>query len=320
MNASTDLSSRFGIRNFRILLPIALGLPLGAHPAQTDAVAPCAKWAGEALRSCKQEASSDLWLARAKCTNLPTSKERMQCAAEALEAYEDALELCDEIYEEELEVCMDLGGGIYHPVIDPDDFVPVVDNPYFPLLPGTTFIFEKETEEGTEVTEVTVTHETKEILGVTCTEVRDTVSLDGDLIEDTLDWFAQDIHGNVWYFGELAMNYENGELVDLHGSWEAGVDDAKPGFIMEAAPRIGDFYRQEFLIREAEDVAEVESLSAFVNVPYGSFANCLKTEDFTALEPDTLENKFYAQGFGLVLTVDTVTGERTELVSIQTDW
>ncbi|MBI3961123.1 MAG: hypothetical protein HY335_00085 [Deinococcus sp.] len=202
----------------------------------------------------------------------------------------------------------------YNPLIDPANFVRTVDNPFFPLTPGTTFVYEAITPEGTERVEVFVTPETKDILGVTCTVVRDTVTLDGELVEDTLDWYAQDRDGNVWYFGESARNYEDGVLVSTEGSWEAGVDGAKPGIIMEANPQVGDRYRQEYYVGVAEDMAAVVSLTESVTVPYGSFTNCLKTEDFTPLDPSVIEYKFYCSGVGQVLTLEG--NVRSELISI----
>ncbi len=296
-------------------LPLVLPLVLAVLTSAGAAQSPCAQSASEALEACRRAANADYWLARANCTNLPSSQ-KAACMAEAMEALEEALELCEDQHDERLDVCLDLGGGIYHPLIDPTKFVAGVSHPYFPLPPGVTRIYEKVTSEGVERVEVTPTGGIKVILGVACTEVRDVVSLDGELIEDTLDWFAQDISGNVWYFGELAMNFEDGELVDLDGSWRAGVDGAKPGIVMKATPRVGDVYRQEFLVGEAEDIAEVLNLSRKVVVPYGTFLQCIRTEDGTPLEPDVEEHKYYAPGIGLVLEVDLESGERTELVDV----
>jgi len=178
-----------------------------------------------------------------------------------------------------------------------------IDNRYFPLMPGTAFIYQGGTKGGIERNEVYVTHQTKQILGVICTEVRDRVSVDGKLVEETLDWYAQDKDGNVWCFGEEAKEYENGVVVSTEGSWEAGIDGAKPGIIMEANPQIGGSYRQEYYKGKAEDMATVLSLNESVSVPYGSFKNCLKTKDFTPLEPGIIENKYYSAGVGVVLTI-----------------
>ena len=208
----------------------------------------------------------------------------------------------------------------YNPIIDAANFVATIDNQYSPLTPGTTFIYQGQKEGGTQRTEVYVSHQTKQILGVTCIEVRDTVSVNGNLVEATLDWYAQDKDGNVWYFGEDSKEYENGQVVSTAGSWQAGVDGAKPGITMEANPKIGDSYRQEYYKGEAEDMAEVLSLNESVSVSYGSLNNCLKTKDFTALEPSVVENKYYAPGVGVVLTIMVEGGsERSELVDIETE-
>jgi hypothetical protein len=208
----------------------------------------------------------------------------------------------------------------YAPVIDPANFVDVVDNPYWPLIPGTTFVYEGESEEGFEHIEVNVTHDTKKIMGVDCLVVHDTVWLDGEMIEDTFDWYAQDKDGNVWYFGEDVSNYENGELVDKAGSWEVGVDGALPGVVMWATPTVGEPYRQEYYAGVAEDMAQVLSLTESASVAYGTFDNLLMTKEWTPLEPDLVEHKYYASGVGMILEVAVEGGsERMELVEIRTE-
>jgi hypothetical protein len=203
----------------------------------------------------------------------------------------------------------------YNPVIEPANFVTTIDNPYFPLVPGTTYTYKGETEDGLEEIKVFVTDETKEILGVTCVVVRDTVTVDGELVEDTYDWYAQDKAGNVWYMGEDSKEYEDGEVVSTEGSWEAGVDGAKPGIIWQANPQVGESYRQEYYAGEAEDMAEVVSLNESVTVPNGSY-NTIQTKEWTPLEPGVLEYNYYASGVGAVLEVNPETGERVELVNI----
>lgn len=189
----------------------------------------------------------------------------------------------------------------YDPHIDPADFVAVIDNPYMPLAPGTTYTYEGAFKaEGEEIT-VTVTNRTKRIIGITTTVVSDVVTVDGELAEKTFDWYAQDRWGNVWYFGEDTKTYENGKVVSTEGSWEAGVDGAKPGIVMLGEPHVGDMYRQEYYPGVAEDMAQVIELGASVTVPFGSFDEVLVTQDWTPLEPKALEYKYYAPGIGLVL-------------------
>jgi hypothetical protein len=210
-----------------------------------------------------------------------------------------------------------MGPQPYDPVIDPSNFVDKIDNPYFPLVPGTVFIYEGQSTGGLVHTEFFVTHKTVQILGVTTVEVHDTVTTNGELTEDTLDWFAQDREGNVWYFGENTMELIGGRPSTLSGTFTAGVDRAKPGIIMEAHPKKRDFYRQEFDLGNAEDFADVKSLSDTVTVPAGTFTQCLRTRETTPLEPDLNEAKWYAPGVGNVLTQDLVSGEKSELIRIE---
>jgi hypothetical protein len=208
----------------------------------------------------------------------------------------------------------------YSPVINPDDFVEGVDNPYFPLTPGTTFVYEGESEGEPIRDEVYVTNETRTVMGVKAVVVRDREFEDEELAEETFDWYAQDKDGNVWYFGEDSREYDDGEVVSTDGSWEAGVNGAQPGIIMEGDPKVGDTYRQEYWAGEAEDMAEVVSLDESVFVPYGSFEACLKTKEWNPLEPGVEENKYYAAGTGLIMEI-TVKGEseKLELVDIVTE-
>jgi hypothetical protein len=199
---------------------------------------------------------------------------------------------------------------------DPEDFVRHVDNPYFPLVPRTEFKYVAETEDGREINTVTVTRNTKRILGVTATVVRDRVFVDGELKEDTFDWYAQDEDGNVWYLGEDTKEYEDGVVVSTEGSWLAGKNGARPGIIMLAHPRPGDFYKQEVAPGVAEDQARVIHLDRTVTVPYGTFRHCLQTFETTPLDATAREDKYYAPGLGQVLTVSRTSGERTELKSV----
>jgi hypothetical protein len=207
-------------------------------------------------------------------------------------------------------------GADYEPQFDPADFVDTVDNPYLPMEPGTTLVYEGEGER----VEVTVTSETREILGVTAVVVRDQVFVDGELAEDTFDWYAQDRWGNVWYLGEETEEYQNGEVVSTEGSWEAGVDGAQPGIIMLADPQVGDAYRQEFYEGEAEDVAKVFALDESVDVPSGTYEEVLVTEDWSLLDPAVVEHKFYAPGIGVVREELIQGGDDVlELVEVRTE-
>jgi hypothetical protein len=203
----------------------------------------------------------------------------------------------------------------YAPEIDPAEFTTAIDNPWLPLRPGTVWVYEGRGEAEGERIVVEVTSETRVVMGVECVVVRDTVSEDGEVVEDTFDWFAQDAEGNVWYFGEDTKDYEDGEVVSTEGAWEAGVDGAQPGIVMPGIPKVGDAYRQEYLAGEAEDMGEILSLDERAVVPFGTFDPVLQTKDFTPLEPGVVEHKFYAEGIGLVLEVKVEGGEeRVELV------
>ena len=194
-------------------------------------------------------------------------------------------------------------------------FVRGVDNPWFPLKPGTTFIYKgtKDGQSGRDV--VTVTNHTTRIRGVRCTAVDDRLSLHGRLAERTTDWYAQDAQGNVWYFGEATAELDkSGRVTSREGSWRAGVDGAQPGILMPAHPKVGQSFRQEYYKGHAEDHFAVVSVSASVVVPYTASAHALLTKEWTPLEPDTLDHKVYVRGIGLVRE-ETIKGgdERWEL-------
>jgi hypothetical protein len=203
--------------------------------------------------------------------------------------------------------------------LDPADFVPQIDNPYWPMAPGSRWVYrETDGEGGKQRVEVAVTDRAKSILGIRATVVHDVVSEDGQLVEDTFDWYAQDKWGNVWYMGEDTKEYEKGKVVSTEGSWEAVVDGAQAGIIMPAELEVGTVYRQEYYEGEAEDAGEILSLDEQVHVPYGSFAGVLMTKDSNLLDPDALEHKFYAQGVGPVLAVQVSGGAgREELLRFE---
>jgi hypothetical protein len=139
-------------------------------------------------------------------------------------------------------------------------------------------------------------------------------------VEETFDWYAQDKDGNVWYLGEEVDNYENGALVDHAGSWEWGKDGALPGVIMWADPsaHMNEDYYQEYYAGEAEDQGRVLSMSESIGVPFGPFQNIVQTHDFSALDPELDEHKYYAAGIGLIKEVNLTTGEEVVLVEFTT--
>ena len=204
-------------------------------------------------------------------------------------------------------------------VAAPGPFSARVDNPWFPLKPGSTWVYRgvKDGKPARDV--VTATHRTRTITGAPCVAVSDRLYLSGKLEERTTDWYSQDAKGNVWYFGEDTAELDaRGRVKDRSGSWLAGRDGAKPGIFMFAHPRIGKSARQEYLKGEAEDHFRVLSLGASVNVPYVTSRGAMLTKEWTPLEPGTIDHKYYVRGIGTVLE-QTVKGgdERNELVSFR---
>jgi hypothetical protein len=194
------------------------------------------------------------------------------------------------------------------PDFEPDDFVGVVDNAYFPLPVGRTLVYSGIKDGQSQRDVVTVTSQSKVILGVTATVVSDVADHDGTVLERTSDWYAQDQQGNVWYLGEDTVHFLPNGKGDTSGSWEAGVKGAQPGIIMEAKPQIPDAYRQEFFAGEAEDTAWIVNLGGTVSVPYGKVRNVLTTLEATRLEPGAYDQKVYGPGIGIVLE-QSLTGD-----------
>jgi len=187
-----------------------------------------------------------------------------------------------------------------------------VDNTYFPLVPGTTFVYEAETTDGCEVDRFAVTNDTKLVDGVTVRVVHDQAFEgptcdDVELVEDTFDWHAQDDSGNVWYFGEDTRNCTPTGCTPGDGSWQAGIDGAAPGVVMLAHPKSGISYRQEYYPDHAEDQALVLNTGATVKLrrddayPPGTFDNCIVTKEWSDLEKGSIEQKSYCPGIGNVL-------------------
>jgi hypothetical protein len=188
------------------------------------------------------------------------------------------------------------------------------------MVPGTRWTYRELDEEGKRLdVVVTVSSATKKIAnGVTARIVRDTVTEDDEVVEDTFDWYAQDGDGNVWYLGESTAEFENGAIARRDGSFEAGIDGALPGIIMPADPVPGLAYRQEYYEGEAEDNGEVLSVDELAQVPAGRYRDALLTKDTIAIEPDVLEYKLYAPGVGPVLVLGVSGGGgREELVRVE---
>lgn len=205
--------------------------------------------------------------------------------------------------------------------LDPATFSTDIDNAVWPMAPGSRWTYRESDGDGNILdATVTVTTETRELAnGVTARVVRDTVSSGGAVIEDTFDWYAQDSAGNIWYLGEDTAEFENGVVTSTGGSFEAGVEGALPGIIMPASPVAGMRYREEYFRGEAEDNGEILSVDEMAEVPFQAFSNAILVKDTSTIEPDVLEYKLYAPGFGPVLTVDVSGGRgREELVGFET--
>jgi hypothetical protein len=203
------------------------------------------------------------------------------------------------------------------PAVDPSNFVRHVTNPFFPLKPGTELVYRGIKDGGTQVDRVFVTFKTKSILGVQATEVRDVARHGSTLLEQTRDWFAQDREGNVWYFGERTAAFSRNGHVSHEGSWQAGVDGATPGIVMEANPQAPDGYRQELYRGHAMDQAWILRRGGTIDVPFGHLDHILVTMEWTPLEPSVIDKKIYARGIGIVREV-AVAGdlETAELIRV----
>jgi hypothetical protein len=202
------------------------------------------------------------------------------------------------------------------PDIDGVEFVAAVDNPYLPFPVGMIWDYDAAGEEGVEHIHVEVLAETRDIQGVVATVVRDTATLNDQVIEDTWDWYAQDADGNVWYLGEDTCEFEDGMCVNTVGAWEWGVEGALPGIVMPAHPAVdGQPYYQEYQVGEAEDAGEVIEIGSSVDVMAGHFDDCVKTHDTSTFDLTANEYKYYCRDIGLVLTEEPDVDE--ELVQYQ---
>jgi hypothetical protein len=201
----------------------------------------------------------------------------------------------------------------YNISINPANFTTEITNPYEPFPAGTTYVYDGTRDGVPRRAEVTVTNETKLIMGVRCVIVRDVVTSKNALVEKTTDWYAQDKAGNVWYFGEDTKEYTNGAVTSTAGTWEAGVDGALPGIVMKATPTVGDAYRQEYRPGQAEDFAKVIKRNETLTVPAGKYRNVVVTEDTDLLDPSKLENKFFAPSVGFVRASGYVNGHHEDV-------
>jgi hypothetical protein len=208
----------------------------------------------------------------------------------------------------------------YKPVILPSNFTNSTNlcNVYFPYSPGKLYISEGQTADGVERIEVGRLNTTKVVNGITCAVIRDKVFKAGLLAEDTEDWYAQDNDGNVWYMGEYVTDFNpDGSVKDHAGSWEAGVNGAKPGIQMLAHPKPGNAYRQEYSFNIAEDEAQIAEVGLTVTTPLGTFKNCIKIREFSAIIPNLNEYKIYAPGLGFIKEINVTDNEEVFLIEVK---
>jgi hypothetical protein len=310
----------------------------------TSAVAEeyCTPTARNQLTACRGETTDDYYTAIAICLNESNSGDRAKCNREAAADRDDQSDLCDDQFAARKAICARIGEGRYDPDFDEQNFVsdfahPGISNPYFPIAIGNTWDYASQTE----TDHIEVLSDTKLIDDVTCLVVRDQVSEDGAIKEDTDDWFALDRrNGDVWYCGEEVKDYElfEGdepevpELVAIDGSFKVDRDGAKAGIVVRAAPARGQLFRQEFSLGNAEDVVEVletqyvygkrpelDQLVPKALADHLCGAGCVVTRDSSPLEPDAFERKYYARGIGVFLETAPATGEVNRLVDCNFD-
>lgn len=296
-------------------------------PMPAAAEAGCSAGSHLQRLACEYDLQDDFFTRKAQCLDRTATTD--SCTDDAAAEFDEGIEECNAVLEARLELCESLADETHEPAFGPGfaaNFVnpleigsTVTPNPWFPLVPGNRWLYEGEDE----TVEVVVTGDTKLIDGVTCIVVVDTATEEGVVVEVTDDWYAQDLDGNVWYCGEISENYEEfegdmtdgPELVDIDGSWKAGRDGAEPGILLPFSPEPGQIFRQEFAQGDAEDVIEILATDATEMAPGGVCnGNCLLTRDFTPLEPEAEENKYYVPGLGLIVEVDVVTGDRVQLI------
>lgn len=319
-----------------LLLVMAIAAGPQAAVAQTGS-GPCSRTAAEMFEACGSDVSDNQSEGWAICINESDPADRAECFADVKTERRESLEECSEQREARIEVCGQVGEARYDPEFERQDFQsqftdPVVLNSYLPIKTGNKWGYSGDGEE----VNVEVLAQTKRIEGVTCAVVRDQVRVDGRVVENTDDWFAQANDGAVWYCGEESKDFEffsgdrpkRPELVSIDGSFKAGRDGAKPGILFLGTPTVGTTYRQEFALGEAEDLAEVLSTTYEFGadpvldeeVPEDlaellcASGDCVVTRDFSPLSPGGLERKYYARGIGLFL--ETEPGEEDASLQI----
>lgn len=330
-------SPREMLRRVQELRLVTISALLAAALPVQSADQVCSDTADTMYRACEAEVRDDRLVAAAICGNLADDDERQECLDELAEASAEGAQLCRDQLTARRTVCNVVGEDAYDPDFEPSSFLanfrrPSRMNRYFPLKVG----YRWEYRGGSEVVRVEVLDRTRLIEGVRCVVVRDTVISKGKVIEDTFDWLAQAKDRGVWYCGEEVKDYETfpgdrpvlPELVSIDGSFKTGRDGAKPGLLFPPVPIVGQVYREEFSLGNAEDLAGVLTTSYGYGrtpeldrrVPWSLASrlcagDCVVTNNYSPIEPGVLERKYYARGVGLFLTINLNTGERSQLVN-----
>ncbi len=333
------VGSRYGIR--KVVAIVAIGYVLGAGTALAGGDGRfCSATANDQFKACGKEVKDDFFVAHAKCVNVSDPGEREACLAEAQAQRREGRQLCGKQRVARKALCAALGEDRYDPDFDPanfdSDFGNLTNpNPYRPLGIGNQWQYAG----GDETIVIDVLDKTKLIDDVTCIVVQDAVEKDGELIEDTFDWFAQAKNGDVYYCGEKVKDFDSfegdnprePELVSTDGSFKVGRDGDKAGILFLGTPIVGTVYRQEFSAGNAEDTARVLSTTyRFGNDPqldqfvpqalanrFCLASNCVVTSEFSPMSPDpaSVERKYFAPGIGLFFSVHEVTGNGVQLVN-----
>lgn len=312
--------NRFMYLSLLTLLPLALTFPADAQAAGERA---CSKTSKLMRSACIAESRDDYLVQKAKCFNESERSESHECIVEAKEEFSEFRSSCSDQYEAREDVCSDLGQAPYDPSFESEDFETslsflTMPNPYFPMQVGYTWTYG-----GDEDIMIEVLPESKLIDDVTCFVVRDVVSVDGLLVEDTDDWFAvAKADGSIWYCGEEVKDFEYfegdmpglPELVAIDGSFKVERDGDRAGIFFPGIANVGDVYRQEFSLGNAEDMGEVVSTT----YSYGQDAaldelvpevlanalcnnDCVVVAETSPLEPEVFERKYFAPGIGFFL-------------------
>ena len=340
LDASAPLEFDLGAEELDDLVAAVAAYNLGrASVSDVEAVS-CTSSSNALRRACEFEVLDEFFVGAATCAHSESEAEADLCLEDYADDRDDALAECGAVTEARLGLCAATLDAVHNPPFGLDFADNFVDplmigepggpapHPYLPLLQGSTWLYQGTfIEEGEEITEtitITVTDRIKLVDGIRCLVVRDVVEVDGELVEDTDDWFAQDVDGNLWYCGEEVKDYETfdgdvpaiPELVAIDGSFKAGRDGDEAGILLPVAPVAGDIYRQEVSFTNAEDAIEIVAVDGTESVPGASCTgDCLITLDFSPLDPGVEENKYYAPGVGMILEVNLDTGDRVELLS-----